>query len=63
MASAIGPDTSLVILCNPNNPTGLVHKFSDVKSFTDTALVTTRRVLADLAHRRPGIDALRMLGM
>jgi len=35
MAKAIRPDTSVVFICNPNNPTGSMVKRKEVESFMD----------------------------
>lgn len=35
MAGAIRPDTTLVFLCNPNNPTGTYRAASDVRAFVE----------------------------
>lgn len=35
MKDAITPGTGIVILCNPNNPTGTAHKHDDVKWLAD----------------------------
>ena len=35
MADA-APGAGLIFFCNPNNPTGLVHKASDIKTFVET---------------------------
>ncbi|MBM7517353.1 histidinol-phosphate transaminase [Nocardioides nitrophenolicus] len=35
MAAAIGPATRLVIVCNPNNPTGTVVPWADLAGFLD----------------------------
>lgn len=36
MLAAIRPDTSLVFICNPNNPTGTYRPIADVETFVDS---------------------------
>ncbi len=37
LASAIKPDTKLVFICNPNNPTGTLVDFNKVRAFCEDA--------------------------
>ncbi|MCY3578999.1 MAG: histidinol-phosphate transaminase [bacterium] len=49
MAEAIEPDTTLVIICNPNNPTGSYLARSDIQAFIDRVPESTL-VLVDEAY-------------
>jgi histidinol-phosphate aminotransferase len=49
MLAAIRPDTTLVYLCNPNNPSGTFHPASDVEAFID-AIPERVMVLVDEAY-------------
>ncbi len=37
MAAAVRPDTTLVYLCNPNNPTGAYRRQADIRRFAEQA--------------------------
>jgi histidinol-phosphate aminotransferase len=50
MASAITPNTRLVLVCNPNNPTGTVSRRGELDAFLDAVPQTTLVVL-DEAYR------------
>jgi histidinol-phosphate aminotransferase len=50
MASAITPNTRLVLVCNPNNPTGTVSRRAELDAFLDAVPETTLVVL-DEAYR------------
>jgi histidinol-phosphate aminotransferase len=65
MAAAIGPRTSLVILCNPNNPTGTYVAAADVARFVD-AVPADVVVVLDEAYNEfvtsdDAQDSLRLL--
>jgi histidinol-phosphate aminotransferase len=49
MLAAIRPDTTLIYLCNPNNPSGTFHPASDVAAFID-AIPERIMVLVDEAY-------------
>lgn len=49
MAAAVRPDTTLVYLCNPNNPTGAYRRQADVREFAAQAPEDTL-VLIDEAY-------------
>ena len=49
MAEAIEPDTTLVIICNPNNPTGSYLPRSEIQKFVDRVPESTL-VLVDEAY-------------
>lgn len=42
---AVRPDTSLVYLANPDNPTGTVHSFSEIESFVQAAVNKNSQVV------------------
>jgi histidinol-phosphate aminotransferase len=42
---ALRSDTSLVYLANPDNPTGTIHSFSEIKSFVEAALNKNSQVV------------------
>jgi histidinol-phosphate aminotransferase len=42
---AVRSDTSLVYLANPDNPTGTVHSFSEIKSFVEAAVNKNSQVV------------------
>jgi histidinol-phosphate aminotransferase len=50
LAAAVGPETRVVLLCNPNNPTGEVLGESELRAFLD-ALPPHVLVLIDEAYR------------
>ena len=41
MRAAIRQDTTLVFVCNPNNPTGTIRSSDDVEAFLDSVPTTT----------------------
>lgn len=55
MAAAVGPDTAAVILCSPNNPTGVALAHAEVAGFLEQVPVSVP-VLLDEAY----IDFVRM---
>ena len=50
MAAAVTPNTRLVLVCNPNNPTGTVSRRAELDAFLDAVPETTLVVL-DEAYR------------
>jgi histidinol-phosphate aminotransferase len=56
MAAAITPRTRLVLVCNPNNPTGTVSRRAELDAFLDAVPETTLVVL-DEAYREFVTDA------
>jgi histidinol-phosphate aminotransferase len=63
MAAAVTPDTRLVFVCNPNNPTGTAVRAAEIETFLD-AVPRTTLVVLDEAYREfvtdPGVpDGLR----
>ena len=56
MAAAITPRTRLVLVCNPNNPTGTVSRRDELDAFLDAVPETTLVVL-DEAYREFVTDA------
>jgi histidinol-phosphate aminotransferase len=50
MAAAVTPNTRLVLVCNPNNPTGTVSRRAEMDAFLDAVPETTLVVL-DEAYR------------
>jgi aspartate/methionine/tyrosine aminotransferase len=51
VADAITPDTDLLVLNNPNNPTGRVHPESKVEALYDLAVDTDAYLLVDEVYR------------
>ena len=49
MEAAITPETSLISVCNPNNPTGILEKAADIHAFAKAASAKTT-VLIDEAY-------------
>jgi len=49
MAAAIDDDTTVVVLCNPNNPTGTIRRAGDIEAFID-ALPESVLVIVDEAY-------------
>jgi aspartate aminotransferase len=47
LVDAIGPDTGLVILCSPNNPTGRTYDADEVRAVVDAAAEHDAYVVAD----------------
>jgi histidinol-phosphate aminotransferase len=58
MARAIGPDTKMVFLANPNNPTGTFHAWEEVRRFVERVPPRVLVVL-DEAYGEYLPDALR----
>jgi histidinol-phosphate aminotransferase len=56
LAAAIGEDTRLVFVCNPNNPTGTAVRRAELERFLDAVPATTLVVL-DEAYREFVTDA------
>jgi len=50
MASAIGPRTRLVFVCNPNNPTGLIVTATELEAFLETVPEHVLVVLDEAYH-------------
>lgn len=50
MASAIRPDTTLVFLCNPNNPTGTVVESTKMEEFLDSVPQSCLVVVDEAYH-------------
>ncbi|MFB6170762.1 MAG: pyridoxal phosphate-dependent aminotransferase [Haloarculaceae archaeon] len=51
VAAAMTPDTALVVLANPNNPTGRVHDAETVRAVYETAADRGAYLLCDEAYR------------
>jgi histidinol-phosphate aminotransferase len=58
MARAIGPDTKMVFLANPNNPTGTFHPWDDIRRFVERVPPRVL-VVIDEAYGEYLPDALR----
>jgi histidinol-phosphate aminotransferase len=56
---AIRPDTTLVYLCNPNNPTGTVVGGSDLEAFVDSVPESVLVVVDEAYHHFVGDSAYR----
>jgi histidinol-phosphate aminotransferase len=50
MAAVVTPDTRLVFVCNPNNPTGTAARATEIEAFLD-AVPQTTLVVIDEAYR------------
>ncbi|PZG50782.1 histidinol-phosphate transaminase [Spongiactinospora gelatinilytica] len=65
MADAITPDTRIVVVCNPNNPTGTTVRDEELKGFLDRVPRDCLVVLDEAYHeyvRDPGVpDGLGLL--
>ena len=65
MAAAIGSRTSLVILCNPNNPTGTYVNAADVARFVDAVpadvVVVIDEAYNEFVTREDSQESLRLL--
>jgi histidinol-phosphate aminotransferase len=66
MASAVGPRTKAVFVCNPNNPTGTMVSRKDLETFLarlpDTVLVVMDEVYGDFAAPGDFPDSLTFAG-
>lgn len=58
VADAIEPETELVVLNNPNNPTGRYHAFETVEALYDLAVDADAYLLADEVYRLLSPDPL-----
>ncbi len=66
---AVRSDTSLVYIANPDNPTGTVHSFSEIKSFVEAAVNKNSEVIVlvdeaymDYALLDPLPEAVSLVG-
>jgi aspartate/methionine/tyrosine aminotransferase len=51
VADAVGPDTALVVVNNPNNPTGRYHDAATVRALADVAADAGASLLVDEVYR------------
>jgi len=59
VAEAIEPDTQLIVLNNPNNPTGRYHSMETVKALYDLAADNGAYLLADEVYRLLSPDPIQ----
>ncbi len=52
----INPKTKAILLCSPNNPTGTVYSYNEIKSIVDIALEYDLYVIADEVYREFTFD-------
>jgi histidinol-phosphate aminotransferase len=50
MAEAIDDDTTVVVVCNPNNPTGTIRSAEDIEAFIDTVPESVLVVVDEAYH-------------
>jgi aspartate/methionine/tyrosine aminotransferase len=56
LAQAVGPETSVVMVCNPNNPTGAVLTEDEMQAVLDAADRVGAWVIADEIYRGAEVD-------
>jgi len=54
--SAVGPDTKVVMVCNPNNPTGTVLTEAEMDAVVDVATRAGAWIVADEIYRGAEVD-------
>jgi histidinol-phosphate aminotransferase len=50
LRSAIDDDTTVVVLCNPNNPTGTIHPADEIEAFIDSVPESVLVVIDEAYH-------------
>jgi histidinol-phosphate aminotransferase len=65
MAMAIGPKTKLIMICNPNNPTGTIVARKELEKFfaglPDNIIVVLDEVYSDFVESRDFLDGIELI--